>query len=111
MTQNEWDFLRNEQRNWDTLVQLAGLRFQPSQITSPQKSIGQWQYNNELLSDIFIWKCDISYDTNAELLVQQLNDDFNNIPIVTSLQESVTFPTSCFITIGSYTNFDIKLKI
>jgi len=102
MTQEEWDFKRNQQRNWSTVVQLLGLRFQPIIIKSPIMSINQNAFNKE---NITIWQCQFDYE--HEFSIEFLNDDFHMIPIIMGLNESVNLSQSCFLTSGENINLVI----
>jgi len=43
-TQDEWNRARNKQRNWETLLQILGLRCQLLDIASPKVDQGRWQF-------------------------------------------------------------------
>ena len=42
--QQAWNHSRNQQRNWETLMQLIGLRTQPQDITVPECINGVWEF-------------------------------------------------------------------
>lgn len=46
LIQNEtdWYHARNQQRNWETLMQVISLRTQPLNLTIPQYTDGVWQF-------------------------------------------------------------------
>jgi hypothetical protein len=108
LTQAEWDILRNKERNFQTVIQLLGLRFQPMEIKNPicyphQKAIN---YSFGKHYDNFsVWKmtCDFDYDINLDILLY----DFNNIPIISGLGETIKFDKACFITSGDFCNLTI----
>jgi hypothetical protein len=108
LTQIQWDFLRNQQRNWDVVVQLLGLRSQPNNITDPillENSDYKFSaYNNQKLS---VWKFFVSFE--HYIPIHLLLEDFNNIPIITSLNESVKISSPIFSTSGPNTNLSINL--
>lgn len=112
LTIEEWQFKRNQQRNWDTIIQLLGLRFQPMDITNPLKLEDQrpaaygfgWLYGPS--NNISIWKFTCRYETDIDLWV--LRNDFNNIPIISGLEETILFPHSCFSTVGKNLNIIIS---
>lgn len=97
LTQDEWDFQRNQQRNWETVIQLLGLRFNPEKISKPEKSFE---------NDQNIWKFTCEY--HNEFDIGLLQEDFNNIPIITNLDETKNFEKSCFDTKGENANLVIK---
>ena len=42
--QADWHHSRNQQRNWETLLQIIGLRTQPMDITTPVYRTGAWEF-------------------------------------------------------------------
>jgi len=40
-----WHRSRNQQRNYETLLQIFGLRTQPQEITQPARIDGMWQFS------------------------------------------------------------------
>lgn len=108
LTQEQWDFLRNQQRNWDVVVQLLGLRFQPSNISNPIKMQNlNYEFGEEYVNkDLIIWKFDVEFDHDIPLNL--LCDDFNNIPIILGLEESVNIFSPMFSTYGIFKNILIN---
>jgi len=113
LSQREWDFLRNKQRNWEVVIQLLGLRFQPMKISDPIKLINQ-NYNDYSFGNAFsevknlsIWKFYCNYD--IETSIDFLISDFNDIPIISGLDETITLNNSCFTTINEKTNLLVKV--
>ena len=104
----EWNFRRNQQRNWDTVIQLLGLRFQPMDITTPVKLEKQrpaafgfgWAYGP--VDNVNIWKFRCRYEQEVDLWL--IRSDFNHIPIITGLNESIKFPHSCFSSVQDNVN-------
>jgi hypothetical protein len=43
-SQDDWNHSRNQQRNWETLMQIIGLRTQPLSITRPVCKDGIWEF-------------------------------------------------------------------
>jgi hypothetical protein len=107
-TQIEWNFLRNQQRNWDVMVQLLGLRFQPSDITFPVKIVDSNVKFGEEYKDIkYYWWCSATFD--HEILVDVLKSDFNEIPMIIGLSESVIIDKPYLITSGKNMNLVITV--
>jgi hypothetical protein len=44
-TQSEWVQSRNQQRNYETLLQIFGLKTQPLDISAPEKTNNVWQFD------------------------------------------------------------------
>lgn len=42
--QQDWSYSRNQQRNWETLVQIISLRTQPIDLTVPVKNNNVWEF-------------------------------------------------------------------
>ena len=112
LSQKEWDYKRNQERNWQTVIQLLGLRFQPLDITPPVRLLNQrpaafgfgWEYGP--LDDITIWKFTCRYEVDVDLWI--IRNDFDNIPVITGLDESIIFPHSCFSSVGQTVNIVLK---
>ena len=112
LTQLEWDFFRNQQRNWDVIIQLLGLRFQPEEITTPVKvtyNILNTSFGSDyvIYNAVSVWEFSVSFHANFDISL--LHTDFNNIPIISGLTESVKFNKACIFTDGNYKNFSILL--
>lgn len=75
--QESWDRARNQQRNWETLIQLISLRTQVFDITVP-------------VEEKFFWKFEFSTETpdvfgTAEDPVRVLREDSNLVPMLREL--------------------------
>ena len=77
-----WTRSRNQQRNLETVLQLAQMRSQIGDITRPQrdKDTGLWQFE-------FTVERPEVYANNSDDLAC-LRDDCDNVPIVIGLDES-----------------------
>ena len=90
-----------QQQNFLAVMQTIGLRVNPTYITSPEivedipskYNLGT-KYKNK--QNIWQYKFDIEY-TDA-LDIDTLKNDFNLIPIITGLDETVSFENDVFIT-------------
>jgi len=90
-----------QQQNFLTVMQTIGLRVNPTYITSPEivedipskYNLGT-KYKNK--QNIWQYKFDIEY-TDA-LDIDTLINDFDLIPIITGLDETVSFENDVFIT-------------
>ena len=92
---------RNQQRNYETFLQLIGMRNQPTIVIPPtmvpDRDINNMPFSKEYLQDIgfkynvwmFAFKAE-QYTTfdNASGQLGALMDDFDNCPIVTGLHEN-----------------------
>jgi hypothetical protein len=89
-SQLDWNRSRNQQRNYETLLQIFGLRTQPQNITVPVKIDGAWQFEFESESEgVF----DVYGDADP---LAGLKLDCDGVPMVVSLGEVLgTGPTIC----------------
>lgn len=105
-TVDEWNFSRNQQRNWETILQCVGLKTQAIDITVPVcKNLGKNKY----------WKLsfcveqpDIFNDGEDELGL--LKNDMHGVPMIVGLtehyKEGFLFPY--LITHGAKSNIKFK---
>jgi hypothetical protein len=92
-----WHRSRNQQRNYETLLQIFGLRTQPQEITQPQLINGMWQFSFVSESE-GVFDMHNNPDPLAGLLV-----DCEGVPMVTGLGESPDI-TTVLITQGNQQN-------
>lgn len=85
--QSDWNFSRNQQRNWETLTQLISLRTQPLQIEPAQHIDGVWQFVFEVQEPLVYSRSGLCGDFDA------LTAECNGVPMIVNLRESqVTQP-------------------
>lgn len=86
--QLDWHRSRNRQRNWETLMQIIGLRTQPQNITRPENKSGEWVFE-------FVAEAEGVYSlSNDPDPIAGLKQDCNGVPMVINLSErSDIFPT------------------
>lgn len=112
MSLDEWEFKRNQQRNWDTVIQLLGLRFQPFDISEPIKLENQrpaawgfgWEYGPA--NNVSLWKFSFRYDSPVDL--GSIRGDFDKVPIIINLEENIIVPYSCFSSLKEPMNIVFK---
>lgn len=107
---------RNQQRNWETVIQCMGLRTQPQNIQLPVSSMESMRdfdfgdiYTGEQRVWTWYWTVDNSgvYDfTNKPL--GGLQQDFEQVPIVNFLTETARFMLPIFYPYGSIKNIYFK---
>jgi len=103
MDNEEWHYKRNQQRNFETIIQCISLRCQPMNINGPyvfsnNENQLYWQFSFE--TD----KQDIFLKNNNP--VELLEEDCNQVPMIIGLGESVKelFFTPYMITQGKTAN-------
>lgn len=80
-----WNRSRNQQRNYETLVQLISLRTQPINVTTPTKMDSQWQFEFETENENVFGSCDNPFEN--------LLQDCSGVPMVTNLGEQESLNT------------------
>ena len=108
--------LRNQQRNFETFLQLIGMRAQPIEITlpliQPAEYIEQYKFGEYFMGPLGftydIWSFsfeseNISAYGNEHSPVGSLIEDFQNVPIITNLTENAMLNQK-ICTKGEYCN-------
>lgn len=100
--QGAWNFRRNQQRNWESMIQLIGLRAQPVHLTDPvildQRDLRDYRFSDLYSGHHRVWTFEFAsehagvFGQDFELLI----DDVHNVPINVGLTETVSFPTPVF---------------
>ena len=77
--EREWNYQRNQQRNWETITQLIGMRTQIFNLKNPVLNGDRWCFTFEAETpDVF---------GTQENPVAMLLSDANGIPMLTGLSE------------------------
>lgn len=93
----EWNRARNQQRNFETIVQIISLRGQPNSITNPECVDGAWQFTFEVDATGV-------YSTNGDLSnLDHLTNECAGIPMIVNLREHHDLAPA-LITQGKQTN-------
>jgi ABC-type oligopeptide transport system substrate-binding subunit len=72
-----WNIARNQQRNWETITQVIGMRTQISKMTTPVRTKDYWEFEFEVdVEDVF------GPSTNP---TQMLESDANSVPMLVGL--------------------------
>jgi hypothetical protein len=111
---NEWSIQRNQQRNFDTLVQTIGLRSQPTNIHVGQNCMGNptvYGLGKNLPESVNIWEMlfDIEHKDPFGKECELLLKDLNYVPIINGLAETEPSFPPVFITTGTFKNITIKI--
>ena len=81
-TQNEWNYARNQQRNWETIMQMISLRAQPTIVTYPAHNAESWEFVFEVEST-GVYSDNGQIDNYGALL-----NECHGIPMISELGES-----------------------
>jgi hypothetical protein len=102
---------RNQQRNWETVVQCMGLRTQPQNIQPPSQidvGLDQLEFGDFYsgIQRVWTWTWTVEsagvYDTDRPL--SGLLQDFEQVPVITGLTETARFMLPIFYPYGSIKN-------
>jgi hypothetical protein len=107
---------RNQQRNWETLLQCIGLRTQPHNIQSPEIlescNLTQYHFGDLYTGEHRVWFW--SWTTEREGVydlpgkpIAGLLQDLEQVPIVTGLTETAGFMLPIFYPYGTIKNIYI----
>lgn len=110
-SRDDREFERNQQRNWETVLQCIGLRTQPFNILGPvvktmtvDDHFGEMYHKQQrvwcftfTVEQLGIW------DDGKDSL-SLLHKDFNEVPIIQGLNESARFILPVFYTTGAIKN-------
>jgi hypothetical protein len=77
---DSWNYSRNQQRNWETVIQLISLRTQISEHTLPVKKGNMGEFEFEVEAHGF-------YD-DGEDVVGVLKSDSHGVPMLTNLENT-----------------------
>ena len=93
--------LRNQQRNYETFLQLIGMRNQPTVLIHPtvmeDRDVEHYPFGRWYMQDlgfkynVWMFAFEVEQPTafdNEDGPLMALMDDFNNIPIITGLEEN-----------------------
>ena len=104
---------RNQQRNYETLLQVIGLRTQPMIFEKPYKLSDEYlskhQFGDTFNGKHNVWVFKFSVE-HPEIFKEGDNDlallerDLNQVPIITGLAETVALPIQIFSTSYDYKN-------
>lgn len=112
------EFERNQQRNWETLLQCIGLRTQPQHIQEPKcvtvsdlsiMNFGDFYQGQNQTCWTWSWAVEATevYDLPNKPLGGLLQD-LEQVPIVTGLAETARFMLPIFYPYGSIKNIYIE---
>jgi hypothetical protein len=108
---------RNQQRNWETLLQCIGLRTQPQNIQEPITStcedISVAEFGDFYTGTQKIWTWSWTVDREgvydlADVPLAGLLQDIEQVPIITGLEETARFMLPIFYPYGTIKNIYIK---
>lgn len=107
---------RNQQRNWETVLQCIGLRNTLLEVLCRVDTVDlehyefgeMYQGNHKVWSFAFTVDHAGAYDTVNEPM-RLLHDDFDEVPVITYLTETAKFILPLFYTSGAIKNIYFKI--
>lgn len=107
---------RNQQRNWETVIQCMSLRTQPQNIVAPVCELVPLEYYEfgDFYSGqhlVWTWSWSIEREEIFDLPgrpMAGLLQDFEQVPIVTGLEETARFMLPIFYPYGTIKNIYFK---
>ena len=113
----ELEHQRNQQRNFESVIQILGLRTQIiriSRICTSEKNINDCQFGDAYTGQHKIWVLDFDVEYQDIYKIgndpfRVLVDDFSQVPINVNLDETAEFPIPLFYTDGKYKNIYFNL--
>lgn len=95
---------RNQQRNWETLVQVLGLRAQLFMLTDPVKLTGdlsKFKFGSDFSGNHSVWEFKFGVEqeavfANSTSTHGTLDSDFVNVPIILQLTETALIQVPVF---------------
>ena len=108
----ELERMRNKQRNWETVVQILGLRTQImsiNQLKTETKDLSQHQFGSDYQDKQRVWTFEFEVEFENLYLNDQdpysiLKNDFAQSPIILGLDETAKPPMPLFYTDGACKN-------
>jgi len=83
-TREAWNRSRNQQRNYETLMQIFGLRTQPLEVSIPVCQDGIWEFVFEVENPA------VFYIQDNNNVLAGLEMDCDNVPMMLNLNETKT---------------------
>lgn len=111
--QAEWERSRNQQRNWETMMQIISMRAQPIMLENPVKNqnydLADIGFDQQHGTNQTVWITSFATD-HADVYatktdpVGTLKLESMYVPMITGLKETAKFTQSCIITQGAEIN-------
>lgn len=106
-----WNRSRNQQRNFETIIQIIGLRAQPLFLqppTSAELDLNTLRFGIKHRGTHRVWTFRFAVEHNqvfdGEYPLQSLHSDINQVPCILNLRETANIEDSVYITAGNNAN-------
>ena len=93
-------FRLSQQANYMTMLQTAGLRINPNPVSLKQytKELNGLGFGTSFTGKQSYWTFKFNFETEAGLNLELLQQDFDLVPVLSGLNETVDFKNSVFRT-------------
>jgi hypothetical protein len=90
----------DQQANYNTLIQTIGLRVNadPIELSESIKDVGKLTFGDAIKGKQRVWTFEFDNPFEGALSEDSLNDDFDLVPVITNLNETVNIHNSIFCT-------------
>lgn len=117
-TEAEYNVKRNQRRNWESILQVIGLRSQPVYLTDPvmhpDEELTQYNFGTMFSAgSLWVFNFGVEHEGIFDLPGRPkggLLDDLHNVPVIINLTETVTIDPAIIDTINDTTKNTIILK-
>lgn len=100
--------LRDQQRNWETVLQLLGLKTQPLIVQSPvcfeHENLEFFEFGEFYQGTHSVWALQFRGERDDFYTIDQLEEDFEQVPVVLGLNETARFMLPIFHSYGTLKN-------
>jgi hypothetical protein len=100
--------LRDQQRNWETVLQVLGLKTQPLIVREPvcfqNEDLEYFDFGEFYEGKHTVWAFQFRGERDDFYLLEQLEDDFDQVPITLGLEETARFMLPIFHAHGTLKN-------
>lgn len=107
------EYQRNQQRNWETVIQAMSLRTQPLMITEPEiieENLDDVHWFGDMYTGrhkVWVWQFAVEHEDVFKLgddPIGALLKDFEQVPVITGLDETAHFMLPMFYPYGAIKN-------
>lgn len=108
---------RNQQRNWETVLQCIGLRAQPMHMVTKVETtdLDYFEFGEMYTGQHRVWSFAFTVEHSNVFLHNKdplfyLEESFDRVPVITGLNETARFILPIFYTAGAIKNIYFKLE-
>lgn len=107
---------RDQMRNWQSVLQVLGLRTQVNVIAGPEvfllEDVEGLEFGEDYRGKHHVWAvrfCEM--DNNNIYSVESLREDFNEVPVIVGLEETARFMLPIFFSYGTLKNIHFRYNV